>query len=289
MTTAVHNWWVLLCTVAALNISAWVVSVTALARHRNRFSAAGYRHRRLLLWLSAGYVAGCAFRSFLPRIDVERICLVESWLSSMVVGRSVATLAELCFIAQCTLLLHHLGSDADNRFTVVVSLLLVPLIVLAEGASWYAVLSTNYLGHVIENSIWTFSAVLLLASLASLWPNGDRRRHHFLAAMMVFGFGYIVFMASVDVPMYWSRWNADRTAGVGYLSLIRGLVDASRPCVVSFDWGVWREEVPWMTLYFTVAVWLSISLPHVASWIDRSRKKHEPPVTGAATAAAPRG
>jgi hypothetical protein len=241
-----------------------------LARRHAHFSAAEYRRRRLLLWLSAGYVAGCAFRSFLPRIDLERICLVESWLSSMVVGRSVATVAELCFIAQCALLLHQAGSGRDNRFTVMVSLLLVPLIVVAEGASWYAILSTNYFGHVVENSIWTFSAVLLLASYFFLWPHSTRRQRHFLAAMMVFTIGYIVFMISVDVPMYWSRWSVELTAGVNYLSLIQGLLDVSRQCVVSFDWWIWREEIPWMTLYFTVAVWVSISLPHAPGWSNGS-------------------
>ncbi len=266
MTSAVHVWWIVLSSVAVLNIAAWTVSAVSLARHRDRFSAADYRRRRLLSWLSAAYVAGCGFRSFLPRIDLERICLAESWWSSMVVGRSVATVAELCFMAQCALLLHQVGSAAGNRFTVVVSLLLVPLIFVAEGASWYAILSTNYLGHFVENSIWTFSAVLLLASFALLWPHSNRRQHHFLAAMMVFALGYIVFMTNIDLPMYWSRWKTELSAGVVYLSLSQGLADAARPCVVSFDWAVWREEIPWMTLYFTVAVWISIAIPRAPGW-----------------------
>jgi hypothetical protein len=279
LTAGVHAWWMFLCIAATLNIAAWTVSAALLARHRGRFSAAGYRHRLLSLWLSAGYVAGCAFRSFLPRIDLERICLVASSLSSMVAGRSVATVAELCFIAQCALLLHYTGSDAGNRFAVTVSRLMVPFIAVAEVASWYAILSTNYLGHFVENSIWTLCAVLLLASLVSLWPNGDRKRHRFLAAMMVFGIGYVAFMLGVDLPMYWSRWTAERAAGAPYLSLAQGLADASRPCIVSFGWRIWREEIPWMTLYFTFAVWLSILLPHMADWVDRPRGKHAAPAS----------
>ena len=274
MIAAVHDWWDFLRVVAVLNVAVWTVSAALLARHRKLFSVTGYRHRLLSLWLSAGYVAGCAFRSFLPRIDLERICLVESSLSSMVVGRSVATVAELCFIAQCALLLRYTGSDAGNRFTVTVSRLMVPLIAVAETASWYAILSTNYLGHFVENSIWTLCGALLLASLASLWPHGDRKQHRFLAAMMVFGVGYIAFMVSIDLPMYWSRWSVERAAGASYLSLAHGLADASRPCIVSFGWRIWREEIPWMTLYFTFAVWLSILLPHMADWIDRSHAKH---------------
>ncbi len=266
MTSAVNTWWIILCTVAVLNISLWMVSAKTLLRHHDRFVSTEYRQRWLLLWLSAGYVAGCAFRSFLPRIDLERICLVQSALSSMVVGRSVATVAELCFIAQCALLLYQAGRATDSRVTVFVAGLLLPLIVVAEGASWYAILSTNYLGHVVENSIWTLCALLLLASFIFLWPRSNRQQRHFLSSMMVFAIGYILFMTTIDVPMYWSRWREDLTAGVEYLSLTQGLLEASQPCFVNFDWAIWREEVPWMTLYFTVAVWVSIALPHAPGW-----------------------
>lgn len=191
---------------------------------------------------------------------------MESWLSRMVVGRSVATVAELCFMAQCALLLYQAGSAARQKIPIRVSLLLMPLIVIAEGASWYAILSKNYFGHVLENSIWTLCAALLLASFCCLWRANARPQRHFLAAMITFASTYIVFMIGIDVPMYWSRWHAATTAGVQHLSLIQGFVDASRQCVVSFAWSIWHEEIPWMTLYFTVAVWVSMLLPHAPRW-----------------------
>ena len=260
--------------VAILNITAWLVSARLLAnRHEHFFSANQHRQRRWMLWLSAAYTAGCAFRSFLPRIDLERVCLIQSELSNMMVGRSVATIAELCFIAQCALLLHQAGRSTDNGFVRMVAMLLIPLIVVAEFASWYAILSTNYFGHVLENSIWTFSAVLLLVSLIFLWPKSNRQQRNFLNAMIVFAIGYIVFMTNIDVPMYLSRWNAHLMEGIEYLSLTQGIVDASQACVVDFSWDVWRMEIPWMTLYFTVAVWVSISLAHVPGWINGSIRK----------------
>jgi len=275
MTVSVQTWWMVLSLVAVLNIAAWFVSARVLARRHDHFFSSGlHRQRRWMLWLSAAYVAGCAFRSFLPRIDLERICLVQSGLSNMLVGRSVATVAELCFIAQCALLLHQAGSSTDGRFVKMVALLLLPIIFVAECASWYAILSTNYFGHVVENSIWTFSALLLLASLVLLWPHSTRPQRHFLNAMIIFAIGYILFMTNVDVPMYWSRWNADQIAGMNYLPLLQGFRDAYQPCVVNFSWDIWRMEIPWMTLYFTVAVWVSISLAHVPGWINGSSRKH---------------
>jgi hypothetical protein len=266
VTVPVHNWWLFLCAMAVLNCIAWIMSAAALTRRRSRYSVREYQHRRWLLRLSAGYVAGCAFRSFLPRIDLERVCLVQAWLSRMSVGRSVATVAELCFITQCALLLHIAGSGIGNRFTVKVSRLLMPLIVVAECASWYAILSTSYLGHVVENSIWTACAALLLASFFYLWPHSTRGQRSFLAAMMAFAGSYIVFMTAIDVPMYWSRWQVELAHRTQYLSLWQGLLDASRPCMVNFDLWIWHEEIPWMTLYFTVAVWVSILLPHAPRW-----------------------
>ena len=76
-----------------------------------------YASRRLQLLLSAGYVFGCAFRSALPVYDVPRIALFDVWLSSVIVGRSVATFAELCFVAQWALLLREIA-QTDLFYTV---------------------------------------------------------------------------------------------------------------------------------------------------------------------------
>ena len=71
-----------------------------------------------MLFLCAAYVFGCAFRSFLPRADVQRICLFDTWLSSVVVGRTVATVAEVCFVAQWAIILHQLGTMTGADTTV---------------------------------------------------------------------------------------------------------------------------------------------------------------------------
>ena len=67
-------------------------------------------------------------------------------------------------------------------------------------------------------------------------------------------------MGLVDVPMYWARWVADEGLGRSYLPVLQGVVDVSQRWVVSHDWAKWRSEVVWMTAYFSVAVWFSVSL-----------------------------
>ena len=262
MSVGVFSWWALLSAVGAINILAWWASRRALHRRQGQLPAREYALRRWLLLLSAGYVFGCAFRSMLPVYDVARLCMVDSWLSSVVVGRTVATIAELCFVAQWALLLREASRSTDSAVAQMASTVIVPLIAIAETCSWYSVLTTSNMGHVIEETLWGLTAALLVASLVALWPRCASKLRPLLAAWCVVGVAYVAFMFLVDVPMYWSRWMLDEAAGRHYLTVSQGLADVSGRWVVSHSWNDWKTEVAWMSLYFSVAVWLSIGLVH---------------------------
>jgi len=255
-------WWTGLCAVSVLNVMAWAWSATFIGRRLPGLPAEAMRSARWQLLLSAGYVFGCAYRSALPVFDVQRLCLFDTWLSSVIVGRSVATVAELCFAAQWALLLRGVAMACGSRPALWVSRAVLPLILLAETFSWHAVLTTANFGHVLEESIWGLCALLLVASLALLWPRCRPDARPLLALCCAAGVAYGVYMFGVDVPMYWARWVADQAHGRQYLSVAQGLVDASARWVVSHRWEDWRSEVVWMSLYFSVAVWLSIALVH---------------------------
>jgi hypothetical protein len=190
-------WWGWLTLVSGANIAAWFVlyrqlheqsagSLGSMSGIELMFLRAGNLRStsgaQLMLLLCAAYVFGCAFRSFLPRADVQRICLFDTWLSSVAVGRSVATVAEICFVAQWAIILYQLGTMTGSDTTLNVAWVIVPLILIAEGFSWYAVLTTNYLGNAIENSIWAVAFGLIGISLCRLlrWPGsrGAGRRDH---------------------------------------------------------------------------------------------------------------
>jgi hypothetical protein len=216
----------------------------------------------LQLFLSAGYVFGCAYRSALPVYDVQRLCLFDSWMSSVIVGRTVATFAELCFVTQWAVLLWQISRITGSRGGQTTALALVPLIAIAETFSWYAVLTTSNVGHVLEESLWGLSAALLVVSLASIRTRCPVALRPALVATCAAGIAYVLFMFMIDVPMYWSRWSSDQMSGRAYLSLAQGVVDASGRWVVSHRWEDWKNEIAWMSLYFSVAVWLSIALIH---------------------------
>ena len=262
MATGILIWWVFLCSVAVININIWIYAAILLARRKHLFDARIYRARRWSLALSAVFVLGCGFRSIFPVFDVQRICMIDSWFSTIAVGRSIAMVAELCLIAQFALLLYNEAKGVGAKFSQIVALLLVPIITVAELFSWFAVLTTNNVGHVVEESLWTFSAVLLVASLISLWPYISRSIRYVFFGGIGFGMAYIMFMSTVDVPMYYVRWQTELAQNKDYLSISQGIIDATRHCIVSGQWEVWRAEIPWMSLYFSVSVWLSILMTH---------------------------
>lgn len=262
MTKEIFLWWLFLCAVSGINILAWSLSAAALERRATTLSAEVYASRRLLLLLSAGYALGCAFRSVFPVYDVPRLCLFDSWLCSVIVGRSVATFAELCFAAQWALLLREYGRTAGSRVSKAASMAAVPLIVIAETFSWYSVLTTSNLGHVVEEFLWGTCAALIAASLIAMWPQSSRQLRPLLVAWCIASLAYVGYMFFVDVPMYWSRWLADEASGRAYMSIGHGLRDISERWVVSHRWEDWQSELVWMSLYFSVGVWASISLIH---------------------------
>lgn len=262
MTNNVYLWWFFLCAVAGTNILVWSLTALALQRRQAMLSPEAYAARRLQLLLSAGYVFGCAFRSALPVYDVQRMVLFDSWLSSVIVGRSVATFAELCFAAQWALLLREISRATGSGVGKSTAMAMLPLIAIAETFSWYSVLTTSNIGHIVEETLWGLSALLLVASLVAIWPRCETSLRPLLAAWCAAGIAYVAFMFLVDVPMYWARWIADEAAGRDYLSITQGLLDASDRRVVSHHWDDWKSEVAWMSLYFSVAVWLSIALIH---------------------------
>jgi hypothetical protein len=250
-------WWGFLLLVSAVNVA-------ALLRLRGRYRSRGDKPAATwiepLLLLCAVYVLGCAFRSILPRADVQRIVLFDTWLSSVMVGRSVATVAELCFAAQWAIVLYTLGKVANSDTAKNIAKSIVPIIVVAEIFSWSAVITTNFLGNVLENSLWTITFLLIGIALSRLVPRFRGPAQLAIAAAAAGIAAYVVFMATVDVPMYFGRWQADLASGKDYLGLIAGLHDVATRWIVTHDIAQWRDEIAWMSLYFSTAVWGSLAL-----------------------------
>ncbi len=257
----VVTWIWFLRVISVVNIAIWLRMAAQFQRESPLQGPELRRYRRRQLVLSALFVGGCAFRSIFPRADVQRIVLFDSWISVVAIGRSVATVAEMAFMAQWALLIGESSGPGQRDAARIVSRVLVPMIAVAELCSWYAVITTNYLGNAVEQSIWTFASALVVVGLVAR-ERGTRQRFVGIVASLIAA--YVVFMCLVDIPMYLHRWIADEQAGRQYFSFLAGLHDAATRLVVTRQWEPWREEIPWMSLYFSTGVWVSLWLTRAA-------------------------
>jgi hypothetical protein len=246
---ATMSWWLVLCAISAINVASWVVLALS--------SPSIDPFRRWQLLLSAVFVVVCAFRSAYPRVDLERRCLWDSPLSSIALGRSAATVAEMAFTAQLSLLCDKLGALGGAPWIASIGWAFLPLIAVAQVACWYAVLTRDHLGHAIEEMLWATMVALIAVVLVVSTTHLSRLALVAGLAACAAAFTVMVFF---DIPMYFRRraeWTATKTRRFG---LAEGFRDALLRRAPTRDFADWRPETIWMTPYFSLAVWLSLGM-----------------------------
>ena len=247
-----YIWWKFLCFTAVINIFIWVAAIWM------HSDVQGFSYSQPIL--SGIYVMVCAFRSFYPRIDLERYCLFDTPISSVALGRTLATIAEICFSIQIALLIYDLGVLLDSSTILYTSYVIVPIIVFAQISCWYAALTLNHLWHGVEESAW----VVMLLLAAGCFVAGFTTLEGVYRALMGIGLlsciGSAYIMLFIDIPMYFSRKKNGSESGIKYLTIEEGIQDAVSRRVQTSDWDIWKKEAIWITPYFTVGVWLSIGM-----------------------------
>jgi hypothetical protein len=267
-------WNNLLSIVSLLNLLFWLRRVYP--------SATGLSLSWLGVWPIRGYLAlmyvtACGIRSIWPRIGGDRVCFWDHPLSPPLVGRSLAFVAELCFAALICMALVRINNTPTVRF---VASSVFACNWIAQIACTYSVITRDRSGHVLEESIWTVSAiaVFLVALFARSAPSPSSQATSFRRALLVLCPLYILFMVTVDVPMYYRRMVADNELGVQFASITAGLAEIAACQTVTQSDAYWREEMPWMTGYFTAGVWSTLWIatatidPHLNT--AQAQKKH---------------
>ena len=255
---AVMTWWTGLCCLAFVNFCLLILLYRIHLKQKMNMSKEMIRFRNWMFFLAVLYTLGCGFRSIFPRGDLLRIVLYDSWISSVVIGRTVATIAELSFVAQWTLLLYEMGKYANNKQIISLSKLPFPLIVIAELFSWYACLTTNYFGSIIEESLWAVAAAIIVYGFIIAKAHYSSRQRSYLHMGILTGSLYVIYMVFVDVPAYISKYSASEAAGRVYYSVYDGLIDVSTSWHFTRAIEDWQYEMVWMSLYFSLAVWISM-------------------------------
>src|SRR5262249_56420799 len=119
-------------------------------------------------------------------------------------------------------------TNAETVYNI--SSCVVPLIVLAECCSWYAVITTDYLGNAIENSIWAVTFLLIAVALLRLVKEFRSAARGSITVAFVGAIAYLTFFVLFDVPTYFDRWQAAHGRGNKSLRTLAGLHRVSPHC-----------------------------------------------------------
>ena len=248
-------WWRALCVLAVVNICLWL-AVWKFAELSDFYSA-------VQLGLSGVYVLVCAYRSFLPRVDLERLVVVDSRLSSIFAGRVAATVAEICFGIQLGLLVYQLGANAGLPWVQSAAWAVPIFFIVAQFFCWHSILTLNHITQAVESLLWAagFSWIAALLAVVAMDTNGAVQA--IATAGIVASVAFVAYVLGVDVPMYIRRFRDGRALGLRYLSIRQGARDAIERRVTSHSWESWKDDALWLTPYFSAGVWISIALVFV--------------------------
>ena len=217
-------WWSILVSASIVNIGFWIwLKHYWFKNAKIKTLWFDFFDTRNMIWFSGIYSLVCAFRSFLPRADVQRIVLFDTWWSSVLVGRSLATIGEMAFASQWALVFYSLYKISKREQFKWLSLFILLAIGVAEVFSWYAVIRTHYIGNVIEESLWAMTHIMVALGLLWAFVNLKGPLRGAAGVAVVGCVLYVGFMVGVDVPMYWARYQADILNSKPLLGWVEGL------------------------------------------------------------------
>jgi hypothetical protein len=248
-------WWQALCVLAICNICVWI-ALWAFVPPLSTYGTAQ-------LCLSGVYVLVCAYRSVLPRVDLERLVVVDSRLSSIFAGRAAATVAEICFGIQLGLLVHQLGEQAGLSWVQTAAWAIPVFMFVAQFFCWHSVLTLNHITQAVESLLWAagFSWMAILLIFIAMDTGGLLQT--LAGAGIVVSVGFVAYVIGVDVPLYVQRFRQGKALGQRYLTLTEGARDAMERRVPTHSWDRWKDDALWLTPYFSGGVWISMALVHV--------------------------
>ena len=224
-----------------------------------------------LFILSAIFVIVNSIRAIWIRHDGTRNVLYDNFMSNPLMGRIITTVSEISFVVLIILIMKQIitRGNHNKRLNIPLNIIFI-IIFIAEIFCWSGCLSKNQLWHVLEESSWAISSIILTVVMVIIKIN-EKNTHiqNFLIIGIILSIIYQIFMFTVDIPMYFKRTMIRKTKeNSKNINLYERFIDMSK-YQVSKKYEDWVQEMPWMTGYFTVGSWISIAL---IMWYQSNRK-----------------
>lgn len=266
-------WNAILGSIAIINII--VILHHIFTRMNNKNS--NYR----LILLVTIYVFVCAIRSIWPRVDGSGLCIHDNYISTPFVGRCFTTVAEISFsvfiVSVTNIILDSLYYMKGVNVIRKLNNSMVILISIAQIFCWIGIISQDPSYNMIEESLWTIFASILLViyltinSRINKLPSSPKltQLKSIIPFILIGCVLYILFMILNDVPMYYKRSQELKKNNAPYKNLYDGIENMKKCKKVTSSFKEWKEDIPWLTFYFTFSVWGSI---FILKWIEKYKK-----------------
>ena len=273
-------WWLALSIISILNI---IFICTYIASLKNINKTQIY-----LFTFSFIYTIVCAIRAIWPRKDVEQICLFDFKISSIMIGRSLATIAEISYILLILLVFNIITKNISiitkkkKRYLLILINIVLLLIIIAQIFCWLGLITKYYIWNALEESLWTVSALILIVVSCILYKSLNLRKTKktkkinsllaFLKVFIIISIIYVIFMCVVDIPMYYNRWKKSYNRNISLNDFVNDFKKYNKRLTlnnfynlhkcktINRDIDVWKYEIPWLTGYFTFGVWTTYAI-----------------------------
>ena len=164
--------------------------------------------------------------------------------------------------------------------------IVIPIIILAEVFSWLGSITEYQLWNVSEEVLWFLSSIILIVislyilnNIKHIKTSKIRSIYYLLSGIVPVATIFATFMIVVDIPMYIQRWVKGEKIESKTIHQIfnefkskhrknfDNKINDFRQCKkVDKSLNTWKQEMPWLTGYFTIGVWTTFVL---AIWFKR--------------------
>ena len=200
-----------------------------------------YRYHHFLPWIT---IISCAIRSIWPRIENDRTCFYNHWISVSSVGKVLATMDEVSLVIQIGL--YMIQSTGKTKTAT----LLCAMNGFSQCCTWYAVLTTNQIGYIFEEIIWMLSLSLMVLELLDA--------NLFLYSM--YGICSILGRLFIMIPIYMYRYKKDGYNKKQYVTIVDGWMDLQF-CHTSTQLdSYWLPHILWITISYSCMVCMSLGI-----------------------------
>ena len=273
----VLGWWTFLIIISIFNIL--FISIYAFTHKLN--------NKQLLIFVFAFiFSIVCAIRSFYPTKYTEKTCFLKTKYYTPFVIRVLATVAELTYILLFVYIFIYIIKNIKSIANINLDYLkkyvylVIPIVILAEVFSWLGSITEYQLWNVSEEILWFLSSIILivislyiLKNIKHIKTNKIRSIYYLLSGIVPIATIFATFMIVVDIPMYIRRWIKGEKIKSKSLNQIfnefkikhrknfDNKINDFRQCKkVDKSLNTWKNEIPWLTGYFTIGVWTTFVL-----------------------------